>query len=309
LYYIVYENVEQMQTSAPVLVNGLVVGAVRDIYLKPDDYTKIIVEIEVNKIIKVPKNAIAQILTTSIMGGKAVNLFFENVCDGDDCAKNGDYLTGETKGLLDSMVGVDKVDDYMTALQKGVDRMMDSLSYSLKNKDNEVGKSLRDVQATLVHLRATSANLDQLLATSKGNITQTLDHLEAITATIRTSNDAIKTIFANTEAFSGQLKDMDLKGTTAEAKAAIANLKTTLATTDKTLAEVSGLIQKVRAGEGTLGKLLNDKTLYDNLNTTSHNLDLLLQDVRLNPKRYTRILSRKQIPYQAPVNDPVKEKN
>jgi phospholipid/cholesterol/gamma-HCH transport system substrate-binding protein len=205
------------------------------------------------------------------------------------------------------MVGIDKVDDYMAALQRGVNMIMDSLSTGLKDKDNEVGKSLRDVQATLVHLRTTSANLDQLLAVSKGNITQTLDHLEAITATIRTSNDAIKTIFANTEAFSGQLKDMDLKGTTAEAKAAIANLKTTLATTDKTLAEVSGLIQKVRAGEGTLGKLLNDKTLYDNLNTTSHNLDLLLQDVRLNPKRYTRILSRKQIPYQAPVNDPAKE--
>lgn len=299
-----YSNVDQLQISAPVLLSGLQVGMVKDIYLKKDDYSVIIVEIEVKKEIKIPKNALAQIISTGLMGGRSVNLKFEGICSGEDCAKNGDHLRGETKGFLDSMVGTDKLTQYTDTIRSGVTKILDTISVRLKRNDNEVGKSLEDLQVTLQNLRSTTTQLDQIVRSSKNEIVTTLDNLEAITATIRASNEQIKSIIDNTEKFSGQLKDVDLKNTADEARAAIANLKTTLATTDKTLAEATEMIRKIKNGEGTLGLLVSDKKLYENLQSTSKNLDLLLQDVRLNPKRYTRILSRKQIPYQAPAVDP-----
>ncbi|HMR43969.1 MAG TPA: hypothetical protein PKC40_09050, partial [Saprospiraceae bacterium] len=106
------------------------------------------------------------------------------------------------------------------------------------------------------------------------------------------------------DTFTGQLKDMDLKTTSNEANLAIANLKNTLATADKALADIAAIATKIKKGEGSLGLLINDKTFHENLNSALTNLELLLQDVRLNPKRYTRILSKKQIPYQKPQQDP-----
>lgn len=303
-FFIEYGNVDQLQNSAPVLVNGLGVGMVKNIYLKPDDYTRIVVEIEVTKDVRIPKNTVAEIIATSIMGGKSINLKFEGVCSGEDCAKSGDYLAGVTKGLLDSMVGLDKLEDYTDVLRVGVTKMLDTISSQLKDKDNEVGKSLKDLQLTLQNLRSTTGQLDQMIAASKGDIIKILDNFEVISTSIKDQSDQIKNIISNADTFTGQLKDMDLKTTSNEANLAIANLKNTLATADKALADIAAITTKIKKGEGSLGLLINDKAFHENLNSALNNLELLLQDVRLNPKRYTRILSRKQIPYEKPQQDP-----
>lgn len=306
-YYVEYTNVDQLQNSAPVLVNGLRVGMVQDVYLKPDDYSRIIVVLEVDNSIRIPKDAVAEILSTGLMGGKAVRLVFESLCEGDNCAQTGDYLKGVTKGLLDSMVGTDKVDEYLDVISKGVNDMVDSLSRGMEEGNSEVAKTFQDLQETIANLRSTTGRLDGLLARSGDQIVGTMDNLEKLTAGLRSRTEEIQRIIANADTLSGNLADLDLKGTSEQAGEAIANLKKTLASADEALSGVKSITDKINNGEGTLGMLIQDEALYRNLNKTTRDMDLLLQDVRLNPKRYTRFLSKKQIPYELPEEDPARE--
>ncbi len=304
LFYIEYTNVDQLQNGAPVLVNGLSVGSVKEIYLKPDDYNLIMVEIEVRGDVNVPKTTLAEIVPTGLMGGKGIQLIFNGTCSGPDCALSGEYLKGAVKGLLDSYVGVKKLQEYTDVVQVGLGKVVDSLSTQLGKEDNEVGNSMRDLQATLKNLKYTTGQLNSMLAGSKNDIAMTMSNMTAISENLKQQNAQINTILANTASFTGQLKSVNLAKTTDGANQAIASLETTLATADKAMKDLSGLVNKVNNGSGTMSLLMNNPDLYNKLSSTSANLDYLLQDVRLNPKRYTRILKRKQIPYVKPENDP-----
>lgn len=302
IYYIEYSNVNQLQTGAPVLINGLQVGSVLSVYLKAEDYKKIIVEIEVKRELKIPKTTFAVIESTGLMGGKAVNLVFENYCK-ENCANSGDYLTGGTKGFLGSMLAADDVKDYTRALGQGVGEIFDSLKMELNKEDSEVGKSLNDIAITLENLKRTTAELDRMMSASRKSIVVTMENLAAITGGIKEKNEQIQHILENVDTFTAQLTAMDLPNTMQNANGAIDKLTGTMSSADKAIADLDVVLTKIKNGEGTLGQIVNDKELYNRLNSASKNLDLLLEDIRLNPKRYTRILSKKQIPYEEPEKD------
>ena len=304
LFFIEYSNVDQLQTGAPVLVNGLSVGSVKEVYLKPDDYNLILVEIEVRGDVNVPKTTLAEIVPTGLMGGKGIQLTFNGSCSGPDCALSGEHLNGAVKGLLDSYVGVKKLEEYTDVVQVGLTKVVDSLSNQLSQEDNQVGNSMRDLQATLQNLKNTTGQLNSMLAGSKNDIAMTMSNMTAISENLKQQNSQINAIIANAATFTGQLKGVDLAKTTNGANEAIASLETTLATADKAMTDLSALVNKVNNGSGTMSLLMNNPDLYNKLSSTSANLDFLLQDVRLNPKRYTRILKRKQIPYVKPEDDP-----
>lgn len=304
LFFIEYKNVDQLQTGAPILVNGFSVGSVKEIYLKPENYNLIMVEIEVRDDVNVPKSTIAEIVPTGLMGGKGIQLLITDTCNGPDCAVAGDFLNGKVKGLLDSYVGVDKLEEYTNVVQNGLTNVVDSLSAQLGKEDNEVGNSMRDLQATLQNLKSTTSQLNSILAGSKNDIAMTMSNMSSITENLKQQNAQINNILDNTASFSGQLKSVNLAKTTNSANEAIASLETTLTTANKAMKDLSGLVNKVNNGSGTMSLLMNNPDLYNKLSSTSANLDYLLQDVRLNPKRYTRILKRKQIPYVKPENDP-----
>jgi len=304
LFYVEYKNVDQLQTGAPVLVNGLAVGSIKEVYLKPDNYSLIMVEIEVRGDLNVPVGSVAEIVPTGLMGGKGINLLFNGTCVSPNCAKSGSTLNGEVKGMLDSYVGVEKLTEYTGTLQNGLKNVVDSLSYELKKEDNEVGNSMRDLQATLQNLNALTGQLNSMLAGSKNDIATTMSNMATISENLKQQNAQINTIMANTASFTGQLSKMDLAKTTNGANQAMASLETTLATADQAMKEMASLMNKVSSGTGTMSLMMNNPDLYNKMVSTSENLDYLLQDVRLNPKRYTRILKRKQIPYEKPENDP-----
>ncbi len=304
LFYIEYGNVDQLQTGAPVLVNGFSVGNVKEIYLKPENYNIIMVEIEVREDVNIPKATLAEIIPTGLMGGKGIQLTFTGSCSGSDCVQSGEFLQGSVKGMLDSYVGVDKLKEYTNVVQNGLTTVVDSLSAELGKEDNEVGNSMRDLQATLQNLKSTTYQLNSMLAGSKDDIALTMSNMSAISENLKQQNAQINSILANTASFTGQLKNVNLVKTTDGANEAIASLETTLATADKAMKDLSGLVNKVNNGSGTMSMLMNNPDLYNKLSSTSANLDYLLQDIRLNPKRYTRILKRKQIPYVKPEDDP-----
>ena len=292
IYYVEYDDVDQLKMSSPVLINGFQVGVVSAINLKPDNYEIIVVELDLDKGIKVPRNAKAQVVSTGFMGGKAVKLLFDKPCVGDDCAPSGSYLQGEVLGLLSSMVAEDELKGYTKIVTEGVKQIIDSLSSGMSgDSDSPLAQSLKNVQSTIASLKSSTARLDQLLASSSGSITGTISNLEAMTA----EDSKLQSILSNADAITGELNEVDFKKTLDEVNTTVQQLNETIASANAALGGVSTTVDKINQGEGTVGMLLQDKELYYKLATLSARADSLMIDLQEKPYRYMPFKSRKKV--------------
>ena len=298
IYFVEYEDINQLKMSSPVLVNGFQVGYVADINLKPDNHEIIVVKLDLRKDIKVPTNTMAVIITTGFMGGKAVDLIYETPCEvAGNCAESGAYLEGSTLGMLSSMVGEENLKEYIRIMKDGVKDMIDTLNKELLSEDAEgpLAESLRNLSGTLENLESSTGKLDRLLAQSSGNINGTMENLHSITGNLAASNDQIKRIIGNADQVTSKLAEADLGQTLQQVDQALKNLNSTLASADSALYGVATAIEKINSGEGTLGLLISDEGLYNNLNSLSVQTDSLVQDFQDHPYRYMPFKKRKKV--------------
>lgn len=303
--YANYERVDGLRISSPILINGLQVGLVSDIFQKKDNPNVITVELHLDNGTRVPKSTVATIVSDGPMGGTHIDLVFTGICSGEDCARDGEFLKGFTKGLLASMVTPDEVKLYVDQLNAGLKDMLDTLSHRLKHSD-EINQSVVDVRVTLANLRSTTDRLDKVMANSANSVERSIKNIESITSNLKESNQQIKNILANAEGISKDLKDANVSQLVGETKVTMQKLQTTLASSDKAISDLSALLQSLKSGDGAIPMLLNDKEFASNLEMTIKNMDFLLRDLRLHPERYRRILSKKKMEYefQPLENDP-----
>ena len=117
-----YENVDQLRTSAPVFVSGLQVGMVKQLYVDPKDGKTIIAELNIDADVDIPKDAVATIVGLTLMGGKAIRLDNTHPCEGDGCARSGDFLTGSQESFIGTLVGDPaQLDPYFERLRTGLE--------------------------------------------------------------------------------------------------------------------------------------------------------------------------------------------
>lgn len=297
IYYVEYDNVNMLKEATPVVINGFRVGVVRDIYLKSDDQERIVVVLETDKDINIPKDAVATITSTSFMGGKAIQLLYEKGCVGPDCAKSGDYLQGSTLGMLGSFISEDDANAYVNIVRDGLQDVIDTLNYALLSDESNspLAKSIKDLSSTLSNLKSTTFQMDGLLRKSSGNIDGTLASLASITGGLEAKNDNIKHIIDNADSLTTQLAEANLRQTIGQVNAAIDTLKLTLTTANKAIDGVSGVLAKLDEGQGTLGMLLKDEKLYYNLNDLSRQTDSLFNDIQDRPYRYIPFKGKKKV--------------
>ncbi|MEY3051218.1 MAG: hypothetical protein RLY31_1003 [Bacteroidota bacterium] len=297
--FAVFDRVDGLRVSTPIYVNGLEVGLVADFKQEPGDLNTIVVEMQLDSDIRLPANAVAEIITNSLMGGTTINLVFTGTCEGQACVQDGARIEGVMKGMLASFATPTEVAVYMEELNAGLQKLFDTLAYRV-GENPDLRKGMDDIQATLANLRSTTERLDQLTRRSSGSVEKSLASVATITRTLEESNQQIKTILDNTARLSADLQAANVKDIAQETRTSIRQLTATLETSEKTVAQLGNVLTQLQSGDGALSKLLDDKELATHLSETIRNLDLLLLDIRLHPERYRRILSGKKIPYQAP---------
>lgn len=303
-YYAEYENIDELSATSPVLIRGLRVGTVAEVRLS-DDMQSIIAKLDINRGIKIPKGTEAIIMNTSIMGGKAVVLDVKEPCTGDGCAKRGDKLPGKVEGLIESLFGGQDIEGYVQKVKAGIGDIVTDVSDSIGASDagNEFAKTFQALQMVLYNLEGITKQINGSMNVYDRKMQSLLTNVESLSANLADNNAHISSAIANLDALSGDLKDAEIGKS---AQNAMQSLDETLAKADRSFTELESLLSRINSNDGTLGKLIKDKELYDNFNESSRQLSILLQDFRLNPKRYVNVsvFGKKQREYELPEDDP-----
>ena len=306
-----YRDVADLNVSSPVLVNGYKIGTVTKIKLNPKDVKLMDVYYLIDDEYKIPENAIAVMKSLGFVDGKGIFLEFDKECSGADCAVSGDILKGNTLGLIGSMLGEDDPKAYGTQLSSSVKEIISNIG-----KEGEPGalnETIRQLEIISKNLAAITHTTNQLLLQSSGNLSKTIENFASVSQALAKSNQKIESLLTNVEKITGDLAKSHLNTTVAKtnetldaSKIAINELKNTMATANTTIKDLNKIFHKMENGQGTMAKLMNDKQLYTNLEATTRNLNLLLQDLRLNPKRYAHfsVFGKKQQEFTLPQNDP-----
>jgi phospholipid/cholesterol/gamma-HCH transport system substrate-binding protein len=313
-YYVKYDNVDQLTASSPILIRGLRVGTVESVRLDTD-MKSVIATLDIDKEIKIPKDAEALVVSTSIMGGKAIEIIFDKACSGDDCAKRGSYINGRAKGALESMLGSDNVQQIFDDIKSGLGGVAKAVGDSLTDPeaDSEIAKSIKSLTATMANLESITSTLDKSLGSYDRRLLAIMDNIKVITKGLSESTPEMQSALANMNSISKELSDAHLGETLTSAgdlmknaNTAVGSLEGTLASATEAVDQLASLLSKMESDEGSIGQMLNSTDFYDQALLTTTNLQLLLQDFRLNPKRYVNVsvFGKKQKDYNYPEDDP-----
>jgi phospholipid/cholesterol/gamma-HCH transport system substrate-binding protein len=272
--YVEYDNVEGVGKSAAVTLNGLTIGKVNDIQFS-NDTGKLLVELQIKSNFPISQSSTATIYDPGLIGGKQI-MIVPNLND-KKMAMSGSKLIGNTKPGLTDLVG-EKLAPLQMKLDKvllNADQLISGINNVLDKKGQEdLKKALAELTETLVQFHKASESVNGMIADNKNHINGVVSDFHKVST--------------NFSKISDSLSKADL-GKTAK------SLQITLEKVDLMLADMN-------AGKGTVGKMMKDEALYNNLSQTSKELELLLQDVRLNPTRYVNVslFGKKNKPYTAP---------
>ncbi|MEO7264879.1 MAG: MlaD family protein [Ferruginibacter sp.] len=271
--YGLFGNVQGLQNSNPIVINGLQVGTVYKISTDKD-MRRILVELNITKDINIPVNSIA-IIKPNPIGTTSLEI---KLGDAVENLKNkGTIFTEANAGIFNDVLK--KVDPVLYEVKRAVsslDTLLQKINGvidpSAKNNISATLENLNRMTASLVY---TSASLQQLLNTQTGALAKTLNNLNAVTGNLAGNNEKINRVFSNLDKTTTKLSQIELQKT--------------LNTLDATVNDLNRIVSRVGSDSGTLGKFINDTKLYDNLASTGNKLNLLIDDIRVNPKRYVSI--------------------
>lgn len=271
--YAVYPKIDGLIPANPLLVNGYKVGQVSNIELiKKDGGYQVLVKFLLTEDLQIPKGSIAKAVSSDLLGSKAVEIIYSN---NTQFVESGDTLISETEESLKS-----SVDKRIAPLQakaenliSSIDSVMTVVNAVLNTKTREnLDKSFESVRKAILTLEQTAYKLDDLVGSEKVKISSILSHLNGITSNLDKNGEKIDNIINNLSNMTDSL--------------AKAQLKEAIANADKSMKELNVLLASINQGQGTLGKLAKNDTLYYNLNRSTEDLDKLLKDLRYNPERY-----------------------
>ncbi len=283
VFYAAYDHVGGLQAGTQVTINGFSVGTVNSIKFK-DSSGDLLVTFTVSNDFNFSKNSVAELYDTGIIGGKGIQII--PVFDQGATAQSGDTLP--------------------TRIRPGITELVQQKLTPLQNK---VEDAVSNADSVLVNFnRVLDADTQQNLRESVQGLNQLIGSLQSTTNNI---NSFLKNNQGQLDSAIGNIHDITVNFSKISDSLSNAGLSQTVRNMEATLANLDVMLRRMEQGEGTMGKLLTDEELYKNLTNASLELDLLLQDFRLNPKRYVNVsvFGKKHKEYEVPENDPAIEKD
>ena len=259
-YYAIYDDIDGLTVSNQVLVNGLTVGRVSDIRILQDQGNKLLVAIDVEDEIMLGDSTVALLIDSDLLGSKAISL------------EIGEVTTPKRhKDMLIGKIDVGFTEAIKQTAMPVIDNM-DSVFININMLLTNLNRNNEAINSTFANLNQTSDELKLVAAESRQKLASIMANVNQLTASLSDTKTGIEPFLMKMNSLADSLNDMPLKQTVDEAFMAMNNLKEITAT--------------INEGGGSLGKLMNNDSLYYNLNNSAESLDRLLIDLRENPNRY-----------------------
>ena len=267
IYYASYENVSGLQTAAPITIHGVKVGTIESITFDPSKGSDVEVALAVKRQYRLPVDTRAVIYDNGIMGGKAIKL---DLGSSSELLKRGDQIISDAGSDMMSSIGNELGD-----LKGKLSVVADNLATALANINTLVEQNTDNLSGTISNLNSISSSLDGVLKSERKNIEGIVTSLNGLAEMLDQNTERFDRIIGNVDAVAEQLEQ--------------AKVDSLVQAFTSTADNLSRMLASINAGEGTVGKLMNDKELYDNLAAASGNLSALLADLKEHPARYVHI--------------------
>ncbi len=264
-YYTVYDKIGGLAESSPVEINGYKVGVVHSINFIDARSGKLLVVFSVSRNFKLPKNTVAEIVPVSLLGGMKVQFVYGK---GPGTYSEGDTIPGR---LAESLM--DKVETEITPVRDKITNLvtvLDSVIVSVNDVMN--GDFKKNLSGTMANLNSTTGNLDKIIGSKEKELKSTLDNINKFTQMLSDNSGKMSSTFTSLKTITDTLAAADVY-------ASVSNLK-------KSLEKTALMIDNINNGKGSAGKFLTNDSLYTNLTNSLQSLNVLLQDMKANPKRY-----------------------
>ena len=265
--YITFKKVEGLNISDAVKINGLRVGSVDGMQEGDPNLKNVIVGFQLTRDINIPIDSYGKIEAAPLGAAYIVITMGSS----NQYLKNGDSIQGlESPGLVQDLKSylVPTIDNANHALLT-----IDSAAKKIGSVFDQENK--KNLSGLLENLNHTLALLNNELTPATGGLAQSLENINAFTKNLKKNNDSISAIINNTTKLTRELSG--------------GQIGSTLHSLEKSVAQLNSIFTEIKNGKGTLGKLASDDQLYKNLASTSNSLNILLQDLRLHPKRYVQV--------------------
>ncbi len=274
VYYGVYERINGLEESNPIMINGYKIGQVRDIKILNDGSGRLLVTMMVDKEISIPKDTKALLKSGDLLGSMQVHFLLG---DSSVLAVSGDTLSPEVEGDL-----VDEVNAQLKPIKMKAESLISSVDSVIRvievilNAESQQNliESFKGINNAIASLERTSFRVDTLVAEQRIKINSIFTNIDNLSSTLSANTEELDNIIKNFSQISDTLAKADIATTVLNANAA--------------LVEVQQITEKINNGEGSLGMLINNPDLYKKLESASNNLDLLVEDLRVNPNRYVQ---------------------
>ncbi|HEX7412751.1 MAG TPA: MlaD family protein [Bacteroidia bacterium] len=274
--YAVYEKTDGLIEASPVLVNGVNVGLVHKTKLITyQSGYRVLVTLILTQDVKIPKQSLAKLVSQDLLGSKAVSIIFSN---SKEFIKDNDTLLPDYEDDLKTAV-----DKRIAPLQKKAENLISSIDSVMQVVQEVLNKNVRQslitsfesIKTTLSSLQHASSGVDTMVTTQSNKIANILTKVQSLASNLEKNNEKITNILTNFSNISDSL--------------AKSNIKTTIEHTNLAITQANSLLEGINSGKGTLGKLIKNDSIYNNLNRASNDLDLLLLDLREHPTRYVHV--------------------
>lgn len=263
-YYAYYEQASGIQPASYVMIYGVKVGAVTGVVLNEDPTKGVEVEMTVDKRYKIPVDSKAKIFSDGLMGGKAIEIVYGSASE---------YV--EDDGTIQTIKTVDLMElagSEMESMLEKVAVIMDNLTQTLEGVNSLMAQNTESITSIVSNVNGLTGNANAMLASEREHLEVALASLSKFSKSLGDKSEQVEHIIGNLDEFTGQLAGADL---VVKVEGAVEGL--------------NGLLQSAQDKSGSVGKLLSDGELYDNLTTASENLSALLADLKENPYRYINV--------------------